>query len=931
MTFRYRMLSIIACGIVIIVCTTLLFQRTQGFESHFNSGERLYQQKSYSRALASFTAAHTINPADEKTSWYLYLTYSKLDRKKDAEAQLADLKSREIKDSNILAELGSLYYSRNSFGEAERCFAASLALKENPDIRRKYAEVLAWQKKYQKALPELDRILFLNPSDKGLRELKADVLSWDGQYVKALVLYHELEQSGYHKNEIVKKIAALAGYAVHDSSATSVDRLELPKKGSEEHDSGTHEAGVTVKLQRQKQSAVSSPSVDQNRNKEEHLLQLLGRNPDDQALLRKAVSTYEAAGNPDKALPYYERLLEKYPGDSALAIAAAKTFAWVGRYSRALQLYSREIQNGQGSDRIREEYADVLYWDRQYAPAIAEYRLLWKKGLLKRTQALNFSRSLMASGDYVSAAEIIDFLGKRYPDDVEVLEATADVCFGMKQYDRAEKLYRLLTKAKPENPAYYNRVADVFLARHDYQQAIAISLDILQRFPDNENALLTIARVSSWQKNYSTSLEYYDRLIASVHSGPQYYREKARVLGWMRAYGQSRHLYDEAIRIYPDNKALGAEAEAKKHYFRNAWNHAVKSYKSWLLAEPHHPEALFDLGQLYFQQARWKDASETYDTLLAAIPDHPQATTVRKKIAVLSSMTLLESGADYFSAKSAQRLNDVTWSGFHSSLYFPIQERETLFLKLERKSYRFENGHHTPFSNAVTAGFDYQNQPDIHLRAAYGFKQNSLNLADSHTGFIEAGSMPLDNLHLDVGFHREEVIENYTTFLNHLQKSRWQGRVSYDGFRRWNAGADYALERYSDGNSRANIGIDVMAHLIYEPKRLSVTYRLQNYGFSDHRDEYFSPASFTTHKASIEWQHSLNSQELFRGANDTYYTAAYRISLEPGSSISHQVHAGIYKDWSRRLSGSLDYQHTWNSREEIYKDDQLNAGIRWYF
>ncbi|NTV16498.1 MAG: tetratricopeptide repeat protein [Chlorobiaceae bacterium] len=928
MTSRYRMISILACGIVIIVITAFLFQRTQGFESHYSAGERLYLEKSYSRALAAFSAAHARNPLDEKTSWYLFLTYSKLNRKKEAEAQLSDLKRHIIKDSGILAELGSIHYSRNSFGEAERSYAASLAVKENPDIRRKYAEVLVWQKKYKRALFELDHILLIKPADKVLRELKADVLSWDGQHVKALVLYHELYQTGYHKNEILKKITQLSGSAVHDSSATPVDGLKMPEK-----DSGYQGAGNMIKPQQQKHPFVvlSSLSVDQSRNKEERFLKLLGRDPYNKALLREAVSTYESSGNPEKALPYYERLLDTYPGDTSLALAAAKTYAWAGRYPRALQLYSRVIQNGQGSDRIREEYADVLYWDMQYTLAIAEYQLLWKKGVLKKTQALNFSRALMASREYVSAAEIIDFLTKRYPEDVEVLEARADVCFALKQYDRAEKLYRDLTRSKPENPAYYNRVADIFVAKHDYQQAIAISLDILRRFPDNENALLTIARVSSWQKDYSLSLEYYDRLLASAHSGPQYYREKARVLGWTRAYGKSLRLYKEAIRSYPENQALKAESEAKKYYYRNTWNHAVKNYRAWLLAEPHHPEALFDLGQLFFQQARWKEASEIYDTLLIDIPDHPQATVVRKKISVLSSLTRLESGVDYFSARSAQRLNDVTWSGFHTALDIPIHERETLFMKLDRKNYRFENGRHTPFSNVVTAGFDYRNQPDIHLRAAYGFKQNSGNLADSHTGFIEAGSMPLDNLHLDFGFHREEVIENYTTFLNHLQKNRWQGRVHYDGFRRLNAGADYALERYSDGNSRANIGIDLMAHLMYEPKRLSVTYRWQNYGFSDHRAEYFSPATFTTHTAGIEWQHSLNSEELFRGANDTYYTAAYRISLEPGSSLSHQVHAGIYKDWSKRFSGSLDYQHTWNSKTEIYKDDQINAGIMWYF
>ena len=948
MKSRIRVILIAAASVAIVVATAVFFQRTQSSASSLKAGERLFYERNYSRALAALSTAHARNPEEERAAWYLYLTYLRLDRQKEADALLADLNPNGIRDSGILAELGNYHYEKKAYAQAARCYAGSLSLAENPAVRRRYAETLVWQKSYSRALAELDRLLRSNPSDWRLQELRADVLSWDGQYVKALGRYRELCLAGYHREAILKKMAPLLGYAAADSAGKGfgrellseksgvTDPAERPSAGSPVH----HAEGSEVIPSRMS----SVPDADRGRglagkasvsgmylHTEESAVRLLKRHPDDEGLLRRAISAHEAAGHPEQALALYERLLTKRPHDPALATAAARTFAWAGRLDRARQLYGAVIRGGKATDSARAEYAEVLYRDRAYGDAADQYRELWKKGALKSKQALDYSRALISLREYAAASGVLEELQRREPENSGVIEARADLAFALREYDRAERLYGTLIQARPQDPVLYGRLADIAMARHDYPKALGISRDMLRKFPSSENALLNIARISSWQRDYSTSLEYYDRLLGSVHASSRHYREKARVLGWMRAYGRSLRLYREAVSRYPEDSALRAESEAKKHYYRNAYRSSVRAYRSWLLAEPHHPEALFDLGQLYMQQQRWREAAQTYDALLADMPDHRQAATVRKKIDVLSSLRRLESGAEYFSAKSASRLTDVNWTGLRTALYMPIRDRVSVFVKFDRKDYRFESGRHTPFSNALTAGVEYRNRPDIMLRAAYGFKQNSGDLRDSHTGSIEAESMPLDNLHFDLAFRREEVIENYETFSNHLQKSRWQGRVLYDGFRRWNAGADYAFDRYSDGNSRTNIGADVTAHLFYEPTRLSVSYRWQNYGFSDRSGVYFSPESFTTHTFGLEWQHFLNDEELYRGTNDTYYSAAYRVSLEPGSSLSHHVEAGVYRDWNSRLSTSLQYQHTWNSKEAVYEDDRLSAQAQWHF
>jgi len=671
----------------------------------------------------------------------------------------------------------------------------------------------------------------------------------------------------------------------------------------------------------------------QNENTEEIANKIVLLYPDDEDALKIAILLFEKISQAEKAAPLYDRLHKLHPNDTRLTLDAARCYGWSGKFTESLNLYESVIDLVNDNDLIRSQYADVLYKSKQYSKAVACYRELWKKGVLKKNYALNFVHALMATGEQTESAKLLDSLGKLYPGDTEVLHASADVSFAMKDYGRAATLYRELIVKKPDDLSVSLLLADVAMARNDYTEAVKINKEILRLSPENQKAMLTIARASSWHGDYSTAIFYYDKLIASNNPDPLYYREKARVLGWMGNQGESASLYDAALRAFPNNNALKAEAEAKKNYYSNTYRPAVRAYKEWLVAEPKQPEALFDLGQFYIQNSRWKEAIDTYDLLLTEIPDHRLAIMARQKVKVSSSMVSLNSSAEYFSAQSGGRETDVTFSGFNTSISYPFQDRFSGFLNFNSKFYRFKHPAQTPLSQGITLGMEYRNLPDILLRGAYGLRQNPSDLPDSRTGFLETESQPLDNLHLGLSFHKEDVISNFKTLQSHLQTNRWQGRLVYDGYRRWHAGIDYAIDHYSDSKSSVTVGMDITANLLYDPQRLSITYRLQDYGFgadTDTNAAYWTPSSFTTHTAGIEWQYFLN-KERFQGANAAYYTAALRLSLEPKGNVSHQIHAGLHRDWNNRFSTSIDYQYTWNAHYDIYRDRMLTVEAKLFF
>jgi tetratricopeptide (TPR) repeat protein len=651
--------------------------------------------------------------------------------------------------------------------------------------------------------------------------------------------------------------------------------------------------------------AVSCFAAKQYNDGEEVVDTLLELYPNDELILNKVIDLFLSAQNAEKTLPLFDQLLKVDPQNTALTTKAARAYSWTGRWETALKLLDNVVNTGDTSDAIQREYADVLFNNKQYAKATARYQKIFEANKQK-DYAIAFTYKLAGAKEYTEAGKLLNSIEKQYPKDPSVLETKANLALGRQDFSEALKICEELIKRSPKNRT-------------------------------NQTALLIKAEISSWEKDYETSLTSYDRLIKrdNIQKNDFFqlkaYREKGRVLGWMAKYGRATAVYDEAIRAYPQNEGLKAEADAKKNYYRNSYRPAVTAYKKWLAIDPNEAEALFDLGQLYMQNAKWGDASQTYHEMLTMMPEHRQAALAKQKISILSSMKLLQSGAEYFNVKSEWKSINFSSTGFYTSLSYPFQDNLSGFLQLENKSFHFEDSKGSIGQNNIMTGFEYRNMPDILVRGAYGYHANSQNVQNSHLGFLETQSEPLNNIHLGLAFRREEVTDNIDTFRDHLQRSRWQSRLIYDGYRNWNAGLDYDVANYSDGNSSSTTGGDLTAHLLFGQKRLNLTYRLQNYGFSDvyNQPKYWTPSSFTTHALGLELRNYFND-ELFQGVNETYYTTSYKIIAEPESNVSHQIRATLYHDWSNRFSTSIEGQYSWATKA-FYEDKLLKTDIRWFF
>ena len=208
--------------VMLIIVFTLLFQYTQIYYKNFIRGERHFKKAKYQKSLPYLVNAFKARPESLETAQYLVWTYQRLDREKEmAEAlkAMAKINPEDYKSKNWLADT---YYGMNDYESAEQYYRELLTAKEDFTVRRKLAEVLLWQQKYDQAIPFLKKLLHQKPEDYQLTELLADAYSWKNDYDAAITLYKLVISKTEPSKEIKWKLAEALRYAGRDAEATEI-------------------------------------------------------------------------------------------------------------------------------------------------------------------------------------------------------------------------------------------------------------------------------------------------------------------------------------------------------------------------------------------------------------------------------------------------------------------------------------------------------------------------------------------------------------------------------------------------------------------------------------------------------------------------------------------------------------------------------------
>jgi hypothetical protein len=133
---------------------------------------------------------------------------------------------------------------------------------------------------------------------------------------------------------------------------------------------------------------------------------------------------------------------------------------------------------------------------------------------------------------------------------------------------------------------------------------------------------------------------------------------------------------------------------------------------------------------------------------------------------------------------------------------------------------------------------------------------------------------------------------------------------------------------FTDPNEKHTLKAEARYRILFEPTRLDIGHRFENWNYQQRMPTYFSPKSFQMYSFYVDWCHYLNKHELFWGTKDTYYNLGYAIGWDSQGENTHTFRAGLHHDVSHRLTIGVDYLLT---RGSVYDEDMILGTITYRF
>lgn len=215
--------------ILIILITTAIFHSTQSFYKAFAQGKHYFEKFQYQKAIPYLVSAFKMDPCNVRAAKYLLWAYEKSDMKDKLRETIDVVLRCNPRDPALLVQLADTCYWLSDYGRAEDLYRKAAAAEPTFDTKRKLAEVLSWQKKYDEAIPILEELVKSEPRDFKLVELLADVCSWAKKYDRSIELYKRLMASDYKSKEIALKLADTLRYAGKNAEAVEIYNKYLEK------------------------------------------------------------------------------------------------------------------------------------------------------------------------------------------------------------------------------------------------------------------------------------------------------------------------------------------------------------------------------------------------------------------------------------------------------------------------------------------------------------------------------------------------------------------------------------------------------------------------------------------------------------------------------------------------------------------------------
>ncbi|MEI8191477.1 MAG: tetratricopeptide repeat protein, partial [candidate division NC10 bacterium] len=650
------------------------------------------------------------------------------------------------------------------------------------ELRRRLAESLSYQGRFERALTEFRGLLAVPPEDRATRLGYARTLHWAGRSAEAVPEYERLVQTEPSDSEILREL----GQA----------RLA---------------AGMPYTALMAYEAALAMNSTDRPAR--------LG--------LAQALA---AAGEYGEAIRAYDAILREDLDDVSAWYGRAETLTWAQRYEEAEAWLQTGLRRFPQERRLQLDLPSLLLAERRFGDAIAALRRVTApdvdpgraagveaealrylgrsdeaRGAIERARAatpndpflwtalgelsLREGRSEQATIEFRNALQIRpDLIEARYglwkaehgsgdagaakpwsqwaagPEGPRRLARLAELLAADGQFGESAAVATTALQANPHLTAASFTLAEARAAQENYGAATGLYREMLEGHPRNDKSGLGLARALSWSDQFGPAVVEYDRLLVRDPTDPVARRERARVLGWAQDFDAARDGYAALFRDPPSGpdgplprfeEQVRLERTSKEALWLGRQASGLEALDRLLAVEPGNLEARFDQGQAFANLGLWRSAERAYQDLLRQSPLHRQAAVALERFQIEQGPRG-QMGYEFFQSRGRGTLaNLVRHRGWAAA-----------DLPLAAEGFRFRGEYaHTYFPKADTNQDSFRLRLDGRLTPQLigwlggGYHDYRGSIGPTWTGEAGMAYRLWDRVTLALDYGREDVVE----------------------------------------------------------------------------------------------------------------------------------------------------------------------------
>ncbi len=626
----------------------------------------LVQQKRMDEAVEVLQSARAKNPGDATIVERLGNIWmemagqaNSLDKPEEAAKYYAEaektyeaLVAANPKNADAIKNLAGLYTVQKKYDDAIAMLRKLEALPapkppsdefdpSNPTPTDLIADVLVRQNKVSEALDEYDKLLKKNPNSIASIEGKARVYEGFSNFAAAVAQWREIEKLRPKDTRPHHKIANLlliqqdlpsrydeaeaeyrAALSKDPKDRDAMNGLVRIYYGQKQYDKAIAELRIIEKtfgyklpsptayaVAAQRDSItdmIATFYVEQQKYDEaaNEFIQQIAKNPSDESLYHGLARVYEVAGQYDKAVGQYQKILSMKPADvSQVHYLLAKAYASLKDYESAIEQYEAIIAENPKDYRSMGAAGGMLEKANDYEGALKWYQKAIDISPVDQTAEMRISKSqVFAKMNKIAEAEKeLEIAIAAEPKNNRPIMELGKLLLANQRSDEAAVQFNKVVELQPGNNEAREALLDIYRKQGKWDLAIEQVKKLGETDPAYASPTV-IGRLLADADHIDEAIEQYEKAIEENKDQGTFYRlDLASML-------VNKERYDDAVQQYTklttDRRMrvdgyLGiAETRAKQ----GRVDDAIQAYKQVILLTPTRPGVIGKCGELVRKQ-----------------------------------------------------------------------------------------------------------------------------------------------------------------------------------------------------------------------------------------------------------------------------------------------------------------------------------------